>query len=303
MRFSFEETKSDYSANNYSDSFLGTKTQNYSLATGIGYGRMRDVTPVVSAIRLQQKLKQLSIINDDLNGNAITEIAGQFSRQGYYSSVYSRPDKYFWDDMEKTLNKNNISIDGINQYGSSYLREIPNEIRFARNEGLIYGVNVRFDYLNNYSSQGYYPSKVIEEFNILGEAYLNLSRQMNLNSQLSFDLSLSGGPNIIENAYSRQSYYVNINVRYDYELTDRLVVSVEDFLGTNFRNSTYVKRNINNNLNVNFNYFIEDHISLNANASWNHTHIKFARDQKDIRNYKNIMVGFTYYFDRGFIVK
>jgi len=165
--------------------YLGDKQQSYDFSFGIGWGKMRNVTPVVSALRFQDRLKQLNLLNSDLSEKTIEDLAQQFYREGYYASVHVRPDKYFWDDVEKTLSADNVSLSGLNQYADSYIREVPGELRFARNEGMVTGVNLQISYNNNYYS--YAP--INEQLYTLGNAYLDYSHQLNLNSQVSLNLS------------------------------------------------------------------------------------------------------------------
>ena len=104
---------------------------------------MRNVTPVASAIRFQERLKQVNMLNSDLSDNTIEDLAQQFYKQPYYSIVHERPDKYFWQDVEKTLPNDGVSLKDLNMYADAYLRESVNEVRFFRNEGFMAGVNLR----------------------------------------------------------------------------------------------------------------------------------------------------------------
>ncbi len=174
-----------------STSYTGGKNQQYTISLGFGWGKMRNVTSVVSAIRFQERLKQLNLLSNDLNETTIEDLAEQFYREGYYSNVHVRPDKFFWDDVEKTLSNDGVSLSGLNQYADSYVREVPGELRFVRNEGIVGGVNLQLSYNNSYYSQTF--PKINEQFYTLVNGYVNFSHQMDLNSQVSFNLSLSGG--------------------------------------------------------------------------------------------------------------
>lgn len=115
------------------------------------------------------------------------DLAQKFSQNSYYPEVYNRPDKFFWQDIEKTLANDGVTLTGLNQYADSYLREVLNEVRFIRNEGLELSLSLKLDYYNNYASF----SGITEKFYTLLNGSLIYSHQLNLNSQLSFNMSLS----------------------------------------------------------------------------------------------------------------
>ncbi len=279
------------------NSYEGAKTQSYDFTIGIGWGKIRNVTPVVSAIRFQERLKQLNLINDDLNENTIEALAEQFSKSSYYLQVYDRSAKYFWQDIEKTLANSGVSLSGLNQYGSNYIREVPNEIRFSRNEGIITGLNLQLLYDNSFHS---YNSSLNEQFFTLANAYLNYSHQLNLNSQLSFDISLSGGPNLIKNSLVKQEYMFNSLVSYYFELTDRIVASIVNNFALTFQNATIQRKTLSNNLKIGMDYFLEDKLALNASYQLAYRDKKLEFQKNTAAN-NYITLGLTYYIDRGFI--
>jgi hypothetical protein len=281
--------------------YEGTKNQDYNILFGIGWGKIRNVSPVVSAIRFQERLKQLNIINSNLNEKTIEDLAEQLSKEMYYSTVYNRSGKYLWDDIEKSLSRNGISLSGLNQYGSYYLKEISSEIRFQRNEGLSTGLNFQFNYNNFFYSN--YIDKINEQYYSLGNVYLNCSHQLNLNSQINFNLSLSGGPNLSKHPHYRQKYLINSEVGYNYELTDRLVTSISDKFSLSFINlSDGQIKELRNDLQLRANYFIEDKISLNM--AYLLSYAKFQYPLASNSELDDIFsIGLTYYIDKGFLYK
>jgi hypothetical protein len=311
--YSFGSTISVAIHNNYYDDnqhsqYQVDKSQQYNVSFGIGWGKIRDVTPVVSAIRLQERLKQLNLLNNDLSQKTIEDLSEQFSKTIYYSQVHDRSDKFFWQDIEKTLSNDDISLSGINQYASSYIREIPNEIRFTRNEGITTGLNLMINFDNQFYAEGfehYGPDHLFT----LGNVYLNISHQLNLNSQVRFSLSLSGGPNLTKNSDINQEYIINSTMGYDYEITDRIVASVSNTFNFTILNydipyGSNQSKSLSNNLSLSINYFIEDNLSLNAFYKWNYYDSRSNQligTFKSAENTNNIVVGFTYYINRGFL--
>ncbi len=280
----------------------GEKAQNYTFSIGFGWGKMRNVTSVVSAIRFQERLKQISLLNHDLDEKTIEDLANQFYRQGYYSSVHVRPDKYFWDDVEKTLSDDSVSLAGLNQYADSYIREVPGELRFSRNEGVVVGVDLQVSYINNYGSTNN-PS-ISEQLYTLGNAYLDYSHQLDLNSQVNFDISFSGGPSLTKSSIVKQEYVFSADAGYDYELTDRIVTSIYNTFGLNFYNQEPQAKRLSNELSFQLNYFVEDNLSLTGSYTWNYTASKYmSLPDRETQDHNSIQIGFTYYFERGLLYK
>ncbi len=302
IQVNMTENKNENNNLTISRSYDGYKTQNYGFSFGIGAGKIRNVTPVVSAVRFQERLKQINMINESLPEGTIEDLAGEFSRQDYYAQVHVRPNKYFWQGIEKTLSDDGVSLTGLNMYAANYLMETTNEYRFLRQEGLKAGINIQFNYQNSYASYAF-PKKIYEQLYTLGNAYLNYSHQLNLNSQLSFNLSLSGGPNIISNPVLRQQYALTASAGYSYELTDRFVATLNNSFGLTFINSYAQEKQLTNNLTFMVSYFIEDDLSFNINYNWQYSNEKnFTIVFPDLDNRHTINAGFTYYIGRGLII-
>lgn len=294
------ESRRDESFLNLSNLYRGEKRQSYTLTPGVGWGKMRNVTAVVSALRFQERLKQLNLIDNDLGDGTIEALAEQFYRQGYYGQVHVRPDKYFWQEVGNTISAEGVSLDGINQYGNSYLRETPGELRFERNEGVVGSIGIQLMYNNNYDSDS--SPKIFEQFFALANLSVRYSHQLNLNSQAVADLSLSGGPNLMKNPAVRQYYTVSARLGYSYELTDRLVTIVDNEFTLSFSNARQQGRNLANTFRAAVSYFVEDQLSLTGSYRWNFIDTKYALSAgHDERIFNDVQVGLTYYVWRGFI--
>lgn len=292
-------------------SYSSDKQQNYEVSLGWGLGRKRNVTHVISALRFQKRLKQLNLIENDFDDNTITLLAQQFSRYNSYSDIYIRTPKYFWDDLFKVLDNTNINAGDLNPYAINYLQEVPNEIRFLRNEGYFIQAILSVNYYNtfnvsDYENQPGYPvrqSGYYEGLYILPGISFSYSHQLNLNSQLYVGIIIKGGPNITTPQNVKQQYSANLNLGYNNELTDRLVFSFDNTLEYNTINTNLVQKNLNFNSSTSFIYFIEDNISLNFNYEFNAYKFDYSSFiQKTNRTTNNIHFGITYYFDKGIAI-
>jgi hypothetical protein len=282
--------------------YSSNKVQNYTLRLGFGWGKIRNVTPVVSAIRFQERLKQLNLINNDLSGNAINDLAQQFSKEDYYGLVHDRPGKYFWQDVEDVLVKHNLSSNSLNEYSRQFLQETPYEIRFLRKEGIEAMLDLRFEYDNIYTSE---TSLISENLSPQLYGFLEFDHQLNLNSQLRAYVSLSGGPNLSEHSLTNQTYDCLLSINYDYELTNRFVMSIGNSLSQVFTNRKHALPQIKSlvyNLSVSCDYFIEDQISLTTRYTFNYNGTNYQYVKTSGVN-NNLSIGITYFIDRGFILK
>ena len=297
-----EDNKDELSGGMTRNTYNGNKQQNYSFSAGLGIGKRRNVTPVVSAIRFQERLKQVNMLDGDLSDKTIEDLAQKFYKQTYYSAIHDRPDKYFWQDIEKTLSNDGVTLKDLNMYADAYLRESVNEVRFLRSEAFIGGVNLRGEYQNYYSASTGNGFTIDEQFLALGEAYFTYSHQLNLNSQINLGMTISGGPNIIKHQNERQEYLLSANIGYNYEITDRLVASSNNLFNLDFLNYDKQEKILSNMLGLSLRYFIEDNLSLNANYQWNYQVNKPNYYENNTNNNHSINLGFTYYFERGFLI-
>lgn len=299
------QSKTDIISGSSSGNYRNSKSQNYSISLGIGFGKLRNVTPVVTAVRFQERMKQLGLINNDLSKKTIEDLAMQFFKQPYYSDIHSRPEKYFWKGIDDVLLRDGVSLQGLNMYAGSYLRESLNEVRFFRQEGLIAGLNLQLKYSNTYE----YPLIIMEDLTLGFNPYFTFSHQLNLNSQFNFSVSFSGGPVISKHSDSRQNYVISAQVGYNYELTDRLVCSIEDISGYNITNRSNQYKSWSNQINFDFSYFVEDNIVLSSSYSlryYYNNYTVYTNNQNPFYKSENLHnsfnFGLTYYFDRGFLM-
>ncbi|MBI3111257.1 MAG: hypothetical protein HYZ01_06765 [Ignavibacteriales bacterium] len=296
----FVESRRDQPVSSIENQYMGQKQQSYRVTVGIGSGKMRNVTPVVSALRFQERLKQLNLISGDLGERTIEALAQQFYRQGYYGQVHVRPDKFFWQEVGRTLSAEGVSLDGINQYGNSYLRETPGELRFERNEGAVGVIGLQFMYDNTYDSNSF--PRIFERFFLLANLSLGYSHELTLNSQVALNFSVSAGPNLTKNSAVRQLYAADARLGYAYELTDRLVVMFDNRFTLSFSNANRQGRDLTNTFSAAISYFVEDQLSLTGSSTWRFTDVKYASTfihEERINN--NVQVGLSYYIWRGFI--
>jgi hypothetical protein len=112
-----------------------------SARLGMGLGRVRNVTPVVRALRVRERMRELGM--DEMGRDQVQAAAQQFARRPGYDAIYDRPDKYFWDDLFSSA----AGAEGLSAYETFYLAESLIEPRARRFEGAeaSVGVDVAYD--------------------------------------------------------------------------------------------------------------------------------------------------------------
>lgn len=98
---------------------------------GIGLGRVRNVTPVIRALRLDARLQALGR-DARLTDEEVQDVAHQFARTPGYGAVYDRPDKYFWDDLFEQLDGR---LSPLSPFETLYLTDVLQERIGQRFEG------------------------------------------------------------------------------------------------------------------------------------------------------------------------
>lgn len=90
-----------------------------ALGVGFGFGRVRNVTPVVRALRLSERLEALGKV-PRLSDEEIRRVAHHFAVRSGYSQVHDRSSKYFWEDLTDVI----AGIDSLTAFEAHYLSEV-----------------------------------------------------------------------------------------------------------------------------------------------------------------------------------
>ncbi len=116
---------------------------------GIGFGRLRDVTPVIRALRVRERLKELGRA-DVLSSDNVQAAARQFARRPGYAPIYDRGDKYFWSDFFSGIESQSTDL---LPYESFYLAESLVEQVARRQEGYEVSAGVDLSYSSRLEKQ------------------------------------------------------------------------------------------------------------------------------------------------------
>ncbi|NUM80094.1 hypothetical protein HUU42_04755 [bacterium] len=239
-------------------------------AAAFGFGRVRNVTPVIKALRLNERLKALSK-NIEFDQSEIERAAIEFTRYPGYQAIYDRPEKFFWNSFSEKLNE-------LTPFEMHYLNDIFSEVNGTRYEGAEADAGVRFTRLDILQEATLGEDKI--KGNFIGPAvrtrlYHNysLKGQIGINGIANWDFLVG---NKKDNPVGDVKQF-EIKAEHLYVISDRVLFTVtpsysyvdvkindEYLVGIDNYTSSYFK------LNCFLTYYIEDHISLDGSFSWTH---------------------------------
>jgi len=103
----------------FSESRLETSNQNASLVNSeaaevsatLGYGRVRDASPVFLAILLEERLRRDGALKGALSSGTRQRIADLYSIRASFSIPHDQSDKFFWSELERLLREDAALVD------------------------------------------------------------------------------------------------------------------------------------------------------------------------------------------------
>lgn len=290
-----------------STSLLITRKFNPSVEIGVGYGRVRNVTPVFRALRFDERIKDLDA-SKALNTEEITELSDFLTRRDVYNQIYDRPYKYFYSQIPKSvLNR----LDKLAPWEVMYLNDTWSEIIGDRFEGF----NIHGGLSVNYEKNIYSPGNNSTELFLTGpylEQYyyhnISMCYQVGINSYCTF-LKVAND-NTTYKYFGRGRFQIS-NL---FNVTDKILSELNLGYEVAFADSkTEIRWQRIDNYFSDFSliYFIENDLSLNTDISYNFFHNRPAdlSFRYDGRNYYNstydkeknwsIYLSLRYYIERG----
>lgn len=156
------------------------------LRTGLGLGRVRDVTPVIRALRVRERLRALGS-GASLSPSDVQAAARQLARRPGYGPVYDRPDKYFWRDF---FNAAGTGEGALAPFDVFYVADVLQEPVGRRLEGAELRVGPAVNYQNNLFREDPDPGPLNRTRTITSTlgAFVNgrVYRNLSLRHQLGF---------------------------------------------------------------------------------------------------------------------
>ena len=275
-----------------------TRNHVYSLSLGAGLGRVRDVTPLIRAQRLSERLEALG--RAVLTPYQIQQVARVLAQEQGYRSVFDRPNRSFWRDvLEPMLDQDNP----LSPYEIFYLADVMNEDVGPRRQGT--ELQGRFIY-HEYGSDDFLGNHG-QIFRGPGVFFL-WTRNLNLDNQLSLGASVRyatvGGQD-----YKGEQVSGGMDLAHLWTIADRyrLDTSLNVAGYYNERNDDterMINRSIQTTIHSIFRIFLEDSMALSAsvlgsNRQGDRDRIAFVDTDQYSRTWQwSYGIGLEYYLDR-----
>jgi len=268
-----------------------------ALGAGAGYGRVRNVTPVIRALRFNERLNALNA--GSLNDGQLQDLASVFAQRTGYTRVFDRPNRHFWDAISNTAP--NI-LGSMSMYDAYYLSETLMESTGQRFEGWDATAQIFVDHQRYSEKRETDGNTTLDDswadtelgLNLAGRYFHNLSleQMISVRANLGFGLYIPDD----DEADNERLMLAGFEVGHLYNITDRILV--QSALGTNVErfgsgddSFTYRVFRINSSVT----YFIEDNVNVFATISYRNEKEDFGNADRSRSDF-GINVGLRYFF-------
>lgn len=228
---------------------------------GIGFGKLRNVTPVFRTLRFNERLKQLNN-NTELTDADLIELANFFTRKNIYDLIYDRSNKYFYQNLPENVQSR---VKRLEPWELMYVNETWNEILGDRFEGFKIHSGLSISYNKNYYTHSFVDAELFLIGLYVEQIYYhNISTDYQVG--VNFDASLSKA--------------VNNNTPYDilgngslkllnlWNVTDKMLIDFVLGGNTRFESSKSWQKMNNYFTEINLWYFIENNLSFNTQVTY-----------------------------------
>lgn len=261
----------------------------HSAYTGFGYGRQRNVVPLLRAQRLSERLVALG--RAPLTTIQIQDLAQVFAKEFGYRQVFDRADRHFWEDiLTPLLDKNNP----LNPYEIFYLADTLNENLGDRIEG--FQISAGFAFRENNAPDPWRDR--ITNRQRTPEVNLSWFHNLSLTQQIMIDGAYAyGWVNYESNA--DEIGILDFTLGHLWNVSDR--INLETRL--NSHTLSHIKSEFRQQqirLGTDLNFFVEDQLSLNLGVTGNYKWEKIQTEE-DIHWTWTYRLGIRYHLDRTFL--
>jgi hypothetical protein len=271
------------SRNNYlqrDNSVLGSREivqKSYGLdgfgLLGIGYGRMRDGTFVIRALRILERLQEDGVITESLSRKDVLALVDRVAHTREYTTNFERHEKYLVMDIVQELAADGVVLpEAMVPFSIMKIAEVLQEQIEPRFFGwrAYYAVGPRhrqdYDDRSESSTQSFSSSHDIVKDGVVvhrfGAEYGHaFSQWTHLNSDVTLDLPARVTSKFFTLRFTAKAIHQvgeRVDVVGTYQFVRRAGNSV------NSADDRYYIRSISHNLSATFRYFLEDNVSFNT---------------------------------------
>lgn len=272
-----------------------------TLDLGFGFGRLRNVNPMIRSIRMDERLNSLDT-GEVLDQQDIFRAAEQLTRMPGYQQAYDRPQKYFWSDMDDLIS---ADLSTLSPFDLLYLTDISKETIGLRREGWqIYGTLGLEQHINYSSSKNETDNQSTSETS--NSIYFTpkvegvWSKNITLKHQIGITGSFLHREELTDNTIINNNNILNSSANWLYTVTDRVLINTRlSLLKLGFESGDPSVVTFGTEID----YFLENKFSLFADANlignWRGTYYGInGSETTAFQRVFNFSAGLRYYFKR-----
>jgi hypothetical protein len=275
---------------------------NASVSGGLGYGKMRDGTPVFVVIRILNKLEEDSLITRPLLKNEILSLVNILAKKIEYTYSQDRYVKFLMEDVFSELQKLGVLKNNITAY--SVLKSV--EVLSENIEPRLFGWRGRLGVQRSFSESvyGYSDSLYRSRYYWYSSGLIQLSFDfgypVSLNTHLSSNVSMS-----IPGIDYKRKIIFSFTASCIYQLGERIDAKLSfsgsrnHFLMSNQYDQDQFLRLLRYSAGLSFRFFIENNISFDVNCTyWKSEQHRFSptSPSRNISQSPQITFGINYRF-------
>ena len=235
-----------------------------SLRLGPGYGRVRKITPVIRALRFNERMKDLSL-GSGISDEDLKELAAFFTKRESYLSSYDRSNKYLYHQFPQGVLS---QLDNLSPWGVMYLHDTWSEVIGERLEGFEISGGMSINYEKKDHSGNAYSSSDMELMQLglyFEQAYYHnpsYTYQFGITSRALLS-KVMNDESAYESIGSLSLTYLNL-----WNVMDKLLMNWNLGYQTDFFSGDLWERVDCLKSNLSFQYFIENNLSFDTQLSY-----------------------------------
>ncbi|MEX2601432.1 MAG: hypothetical protein WD355_07280 [Balneolaceae bacterium] len=271
---------------------------NTTLSVGIGYGRIRNVNPMIRSLRLNERLQSLQT-GQSLGSGDLHQAASHFTRFHGYQQSFDRPQKHFWGDLDPLLT---TDLGTLEPFDLLYLTDVTSETIGQRNQGweVKMAAGIHYSVFYNQESDrvsGLKESQLTQNTFFLPSLSGAWSKNITLKHQLAFQSSVSINIPLHDSSLQTVVHY-RARGSWLYTLTDRVLLNA----GATYERFGMTSPRSMMLFNSQINYFIEDRFVLFSGLNYFYfpDYENGANMTQDRRSF-HFQAGVRYYLMRGLL--
>jgi hypothetical protein len=275
-----------------------TADSRFLVAAGAGFGRVRNVTPVIRALRFNERLNALGTGN--LTDSQIQDVAGIFSKRNGYGWVYDRPDRHFWNDVSNAVPG---LVDNLTFFDAYYLSEAMVEATGQRFQGWDVAAMAFLDHYRFSEKRETDGTTTLDTDQSHSQVGLNLAgrffHNISLEQMVSVRANLGFGRFIPDEGDSENLLLAGIELGHLYNITDRILVQsaiTTEFDRVGSGDDAFSERIFR--ISSALTYFIEDNMNVTATIAYRSDKEEFGNIDRT-RSEFGFNVSLRYYFFRA----